>query len=287
MITAESVRSFEHQLVQSKTQATPLCHVVLGSGFGLALNQERENWKCLSEFSFEEISGLKTAHAPGHSGKFRIYQHIPSGKSALFQLGRLHGYEGNTPAGAVAPVLISKLCGIQSFLLTNAAGGLHSSYQVGDVMLIRDHVNLTGQNPLAGPNPTSPTGSPLGPRFPDMTTAYDPQWRKSLGKCLTQNSVRVHEGIYIGLLGPSYETPAEISLFKNWGIDAVGMSTVWETIALKHAGARVVGLSLISNAAAGLGDGAPLKHEDILETCRESADRIVSGIFDWIQNRES
>jgi purine-nucleoside phosphorylase len=283
MITAESVSKFQHQLTLSGAKDFPVCHVVLGSGFGMALDREIEGWQCLSEFSFENIPGLSTTHAPGHSGKFKLYQHKISQKTALFQLGRLHGYEGNTPAMAVAPVLLSKLSGIQSFLLTNAAGGLHPSYQVGDVMLIRDHVNLTGQNPLVGPNPTSPTGAPLGPRFPDMTTAYDSEWRKSLARNLTEKSVRVHEGLYIGLLGPSYETPAEISLFKSWGIDAVGMSTVWETIALKHAGARVAGLSLISNAAAGLGDGAPLKHEDVLEACREAAARIVRGVSSWIE----
>jgi purine-nucleoside phosphorylase len=174
--------------------------------------------------------------------------------------------------------MLSRAAGTRNFLLTNAAGGLRPWHQLGDVMLIRDHVNLTSQNPLVGTTPV---------RFPDMSGAYDREWRQSLMQKFKDVGLVVHEGIYLGLLGPSFETPAEIELFSKWGIDAVGMSTVWEAIALKDSGARFAALSLISNAAAGLGDGLPLEHEKILEVCRSSAERVVLAIAAWLESERA
>jgi purine-nucleoside phosphorylase len=144
-------------------------------------------------------------------------------------------------------------------------------------MLIRDHVNLTGGNPLVGLNPRGGGGRELGPRFPDLSALYDRGWRARLAGHCARTGLGVHEGVYLGLLGPSFETPAEVQLFSSWGLHAVGMSTVWEAIALGHSGARVAGLSLVSNLASGLAAGK-LDHATILDTCRRSAEKIVEAL---------
>jgi purine-nucleoside phosphorylase len=287
MLSAESVTAFQTCVRQLGPKHFPLFHLVLGSGFGEALGSVTpadwpKDWIVRGEFSFRDVAGLVAATAPDHRGKFRLYEHLPTGDSAVFQLGRLHGYEGLSARQAVSAAMVARLAGVENFVLTNAAGGLSSAYRPGDVMLLRDHVNLTGQNPLVGPNPSHDDGRPLGPRFPDLSGLYDAAWRVSLAESLRPRGLRVWEGTYLGLLGPSFETPAEIALFAAWGLHAVGMSTVWEAIALKHAGARIAALSLISNAACGLGDGAPLDHQTILATCRASAAQIVTGLLDWL-----
>src|SRR5262249_34664020 len=159
--------------------------------------------------------------------------------------------EGHEPSTVVQTVMVPRLSGVKSFVLTNAAGGLSLSMRPGDVMLIRDHVNLTGLNPLVGVNPQGLDGRPLGPRFPDLARLYDREWRARLLRICAAEGLGTHEGVYLGLLGPSFETPAEIQLFSSWGLHAVGMSTVWEAIALAHSGARVAGLSLVSNLGSG------------------------------------
>lgn len=256
---------------------------MLGSGFGAALNAWSTDhlWQPVGDLSFAEIEGLPVSTAPDHSGKFRFFQNQENGKTMVFQMGRIHGYEGHSAQTATMPVMISRLCGTPNFILTNAAGGLDLTYKPGDVMLLRDHVNLTGKNPLAGENPVC-NGEPIGPRFPDMTGAYDKALRSSLERNLSNHALKVHEGVYLGLLGPSFETPAEVQLFAQWGLQAVGMSTVWETIALRHSGARVAGMSLISNLGAGLTGDIALDHFKILDTCRSSASKIVHGILDTI-----
>jgi purine-nucleoside phosphorylase len=248
-------------------------HVVLGSGFGTALKDFA--WEECGELSFTDIPGFPPSTVPDHAGCYRFYK---KGKKVLsFQLGRLHGYEGHPAATVVRTVMAPRLAGVEGFLLTNASGGLAREYQAGDVMLIRDHVNLTGQNPLVGANPTGPDGKEIGPRFPDLCRLYDSEWRGKLGKYCRGQDLSVHEGTYLGILGPSFETPAEVQLFSSWGLSAVGMSTVWEAIALKHSGARLAGLSLISNPAAGMGEGT-LDHLQILETCRKSAVKIIRAV---------
>jgi purine-nucleoside phosphorylase len=210
-----------------------------------------------------------------HAGCYRFFR---KGAHAIsFQMGRLHGYEGHEPGAVVRTVMTPRLAGVKNFVLTNAAGGLSMAMKPGDVMVIRDHVNLTGLNPLVGVNPSGLDGKPLGPRFPDLAKLYDREWRTRLFQLCEKNGLGTHEGVYLGLLGPSFETPAEVQLFSSWGLHAVGMSTVWEAIALAHSGARLVGLSLISNLGSGLGAGT-LDHETILETCRTSAAGIVDAI---------
>ncbi len=251
----------------------PSHHVVLGSGYGAAL--AGFPWEHAGDLSFRDLPGFPASTVQDHAGSYRFFR---KGKHCIsFQMGRIHGYEGHPASQVVQPVMVPRLAGVKNFILTNAAGGLSAAHKPGDVMLIRDHVNLTGMNPLIGKNPVGVDGKELGPRFPDMANMYDREFRNRLRKTLLSQPIGLHEGVYLGLLGPSFETPAEIQLFSAWGLQAVGMSTVWEAIALAHSGARVAGLSLISNLGAGLGEGT-LDHNTILETCRVSAAAIVKGI---------
>jgi purine-nucleoside phosphorylase len=261
--------------LKSHSLATPEMHIVLGSGFGSAL--DAISWKMEAELSFREIEGFPSSTVPDHAGKFRFYSN--GKKIYCFQMGRIHGYEGHSAKTVASTVMAGRLAGVQNFLLTNASGGLSAAHHPGDIMLIRDQVNLTGQNPLMGENPSF-QNKELGPRFPDMSALYDPSWRVKLNKHCSNQGLRVHEGVYLGVLGPSFETPAEVQLFSSWGIGAVGMSTVWEAIALKHSGAKVAGISLISNLAAGMGEGN-LDHLKILETCRSSASKIIRSIEEF------
>lgn len=253
----------------------PALHCVLGSGIGAALNNFglSKGWRSVGEISFGKVPGLSPATVPEHAGVYRYYEW--SGGSApvslCLQVGRLHGYEGLTPREVVSTVLLPFEAGTQNFILTNAAGALTRKFKVGSVMLITDHVNLTGQNPLTGKN----LG---GPRFPDMKGAYDPSFSKLLEKALQSQKLKPNHGIYLGLPGPSFETPAEIRLFARWGLQAVGMSTVWECIALKHRGARVAGLSLISNWGSGLSKEV-LSHEDVVRASKISAHPILKAFF--------
>ncbi len=252
----------------------PILHVVLGSGFGTALSSF--SWRKVGDLSFTDFPGFPPSTVPDHAGSYRFYE--KDGRVVCFQMGRLHGYEGHSAAVVARTVMAPRLAGVKNFLLTNASGGLSPAFQPGDVMLIRDHVNLTGQNPLVGANPVDAQGKELGARFPDLCGLYDSEWRMRLGKFCRAQGLGVHEGNYLGVLGPSFETPAEVQLYGAWGMHAVGMSTVWEAIALKHSGARVVGLSLISNFGAGMSPGVALDHMQILETCRSSASRIMGAI---------
>lgn len=286
MAIQESVQKFTRAFQESGLREAPHFHLVLGSGFGSALEKTlgsaQAEWELLGELSFDKLPALRAATTPDHAGKYQFLRNREKGFGVIAQVGRLHGYEGIPAREIVNPVMIPRLAGVKRFFLTNAAGGLDRSYRSGDVMLIRDHVNFTGQNPLVGINPTGLDGADLGPRFPDLKELYESVSDGALRSSLEQTGLRVHEGIYLGLLGPSFETPAEIRLFAHWGLQAVGMSTVWESIALKHSGARVWGLSLISNLGCGLIEGETLDHLKIIETCRGSAEQIARGVMGWI-----
>lgn len=263
---------------------TPEFHFVLGSGLSSAFSQLQigKEWEEKPSLKFSDLPELIQSSAPGHTGLFRFFYHHKSKKSATFQVGRLHGYEGLDPQAVVQPVIQSLLAGTKNFILTNAAGSLNKSFKVGSVMLIEDHVNLTGKNPLIGPVPKDLEGKALGPRFPDMSATYDKDLLKSLRKACTKKKLKVHKGVYLGLLGPSYETPAEVRLFSKWGLGSVGMSTVWEAIALKHAGARLGGLSFISNMGCGL-DKKPLRHEDVEKIGKKISGQLVESLFLFLE----
>lgn len=260
----------------------PDIHIVLGSGFGESLNEiSKVDWQLMAKIHLKEIPEVSPPTVMDHSGQYLIFQNKKQGTLVQFQLGRLHGYEGHSPRSVIKPVMIPRLAGVKEFILTNAAGGMTPTMKPGDVMMIQDHVNLTGQNPLIGDNPTFNQKS-LGPRFPDLSKMYKNGRSEILYQSLQQKAeLGVHKGIYLGLLGPSFETPAEIQLFKQWGMGAVGMSTVWEAIALHHSGAQTTGLSLISNLAAGLSE-EELDHHLVLKTCRQSAHKIMEALFETL-----
>jgi purine-nucleoside phosphorylase len=183
--------------------------------------------------------------------------------------GRFHLYEGNDPGLVVAPVLLFRQLGAQLVILTNAAGGVNPAYGPGTLMVISDHLNLTGRTPLLGGN-----ADDLGPRFPDMTDVWNPRLRERLRAAAGVEGVALDEGIYAGLLGPSYETPAEVRMLRTLGADAVGMSTVLEAVAARWIGLEVCGVSLVTNAGAGY-SGQPLTHEEVLASGAEAGPRLA------------
>ncbi len=260
----------------------PSLHVVLGSGLASSLDdfektqlsKNESSWNLKATLSFSEVPGINPSTAPGHSASFKFYER--NGKTLSFQTGRLHGYEGNTPQAVVKPLMALCDLGVQKFILSNAAGSLQTHMKAGTVMLIDDQVNLTGLNPLTGTNDES-----KGPRFPDMSQCYSPRINQILKNNLIKNNVIVHHGIYIGVNGPCFETAAEVKLFSNWGMGAVGMSTVFEAIALRHRGSEVGGLSFLANMGTGLAEKAheKLSGEEVLEEGKKKAPLLLSSIF--------
>ena len=265
----------------------PSLHVVLGSGLGGVFSQSSEQKKDFSDWAevgtlpFNELPGLPKTSVEGHPGLFRYFRNAKTGRVVCFQCGRLHGYEGHSPRTVVTPVMSARMAGTQVFILTNAAGGLKKNFSVGSIMLISDHVNLTGTSPLVGSNPKNEEGRDLGPRFPDMSAVYDKKIAQELKQALVRNDLVANEGVYLGLMGPTYETPAEVALFASWGLGAVGMSTVWEAHALKHSGATIGGLSIISNMACGLMGDEALNHADVEAIGKKVATKLVSALFEY------
>ncbi len=275
--------TYYKNFLKKASPVTPSFHVVLGSGFGQALSGLSPEWILKDQILFSDIPNMISTTVADHKGSFVVYYNEKLNRAIQFQTGRIHGYEGHSAQTVVTPVMLARLAQIESFILTNAAGGLLPHMHAGDAMVITDHVNLTGQNPLIGTNPTSPlTQLEIGPRFTDMGNCYHKAWQSQIRKILNQLGHNTTEGVYLGLLGPSFETHAEVRLFASWGLGAVGMSTVWEAIALKHSGAKIAGISLISNLGAGLSSQS-LNHEDIVQTCRLSAHTIVQSIDRFIK----
>lgn len=263
----------------------PEIHFVLGSGFSpclksLSFKKTYTFWKPAPSLLFKNVKGLKEPTAPTHSGVYHYFVHKPTGKSLCFQSGRLHGYEGHTAREVAKTVLWPCLAGTRNFVLTNISGSLKDKIPPGDIIALRDHVNLTGQNPLVGGNPTNKKGKPIGPRFPNMQFLYNQKMTDKIIKSLRKRSLRVHREIYIGVLGPSLETPAEVDLFAKWGLSVVGMSTVWEAIALKHAGACVSAFSLVSNFACGKGN-VVISEKDMEKTVRLKAPEILKSFLEF------
>ncbi|MCY4512145.1 MAG: purine-nucleoside phosphorylase [Bdellovibrionales bacterium] len=261
----------------------PEIHFVLGSGFSAAVDKAKDSsiWEERLTLPFKEVPGLKIPTVESHSGLYRYFSHKPTGRVICFQCGRLHGYEGHSPKEVVQTVILPLQAGTKRFVLTNLAGGLKESLTVGSVVALTDHVNFTGQNPLVGPNPSDERGQPLGPRFPDMSDLYEEAMRRQVVRELLAEGLRVEEGIYIGVLGPNFETAAEVQLFARWGLSAVGMSTVWEALALRHAGVQLSAFSLISNPACGIEAGEKLDHESILEAVSFYSEKIIRSFFNY------
>jgi len=252
--------------VRARTHLVPEVGIVLGSGLGGLANELDDP----VAIPFDELPGWPVATAPGHVG--RLLLGMLAGRPVAMLQGRFHLYEGNAPGLVVQPVLLFKRLGAKILVLTNAAGGLDPAFGPGTLMVIRDHLNLTGQNPLIGANADS-----MGERFTDMTEAWSPRLRERLHAAGSAEGVDLAEGVYAGLVGPNYETPAEVRLYASLGGHAVGMSTVMECIAARWAGLEVCGVSLVTNAGAGY-TGEPLTHEEVLAAGAEAGPRLARVI---------
>lgn len=240
--------------LQKHYQQIPSLGFILGSGLGI-LADEIEN---PIKIQYDQIPHFPVSTVKGHAGQLVFGQ--LNGKEVVMMQGRFHYYEGYSFQEVTFPVRVMKQLGVETLIVTNAAGGINEQYTPGDFMLIADHINLMGGNPLIGPNVEQ-----FGERFPDMSEAYNHKLRE-LAKTIASNmEMKVQEGVYVGNTGPVYETPAEVKMARILGGDAVGMSTVPEVIAARHARLMVLGISCISNMAAGILD-EPLTHEEVIET---------------------
>lgn len=247
------------ECVRKKTDFTPKVAIVLGSGLG----DYAENIRVECEVSYGEIEGFPVSTVPGHAGKF-IFGYIDN-VPVVCMKGRVHYYEGYPVSNVVLPTRLMRLLGAEILFLTNAAGGVNTSFHAGDLMLIRDHIALFAPNPLIGPNIDE-----LGTRFPDMSTVYDIELQNVIRKAAKDNNIFLQEGVYAQLTGPSFESPADVRMMRILGSDAVGMSTVVEAIAANHMGMRICGISCISNLAAGMTSN-PLTHQEVQEAADMAA----------------
>uniref|UniRef100_UPI004055F265 purine-nucleoside phosphorylase n=1 Tax=Acetatifactor sp. TaxID=1872090 RepID=UPI004055F265 len=248
-----------YNCVRQKTQFVPKVAIVLGSGLGDYATQIQVE----AEVPYSEIDGFPVSTVPGHDGKF-IFGYIET-VPVVCMKGRVHYYEGYDITDVVLPTRLMKLLGAEILFLTNAAGGVNTSFHAGDLMLIKDHIAAFVPNPLIGPNIDE-----LGTRFPDMTHIYNMELQKIIRETAKKNDIYLQEGVYTQLTGPSYESPSEIRMLRTLGCDAVGMSTAVEAIAANHCGMKVCGISCISNLAAGMTD-TPLSHKEVQEAADEAA----------------
>jgi purine-nucleoside phosphorylase len=238
--------------------------VVLGSGLGIFA----ESLTDAVTIKYSDIPHLPQSTVVGHAGRFVVGK---CGNSLIgVMAGRLHYYEGYSLEEVTLPIRIASIAGVRNLIITNAAGGLNPEFQAGDFMVINDHINLLGNNPLCGKNDER-----FGPRFPDMTTAYYPPFRDLVLQQAAQANVPMRQGVYVAISGPSYETPAEIRMLRTLGADAVGMSTVPEVIVARHMGMRVLGISFISNLAAGITSEA-LNHEEVLKLSAQNSTKFAT-----------
>lgn len=241
---------------------TPSTGIVLGSGLGALVDA----MEVVTSIPYHEIPDFPQSTVEGHRGDLVLG--TLGDVSVAAMRGRVHLYEGYTPQQVVFPARVLVRLGALRLIVTNAAGGVNVDFNEREIMLITDHLNMTGTNPLVGANDEA-----LGPRFPDMSDPYDAEHRQLVRDVADELGQKLQEGVYAGLLGPSYETPAEIRMLQAIGADAVGMSTVLEVIAARHMGAQIVGLSCISNKAAGL-SAAPLSHDEV----KAAADAVQADL---------
>jgi len=258
--------------IQSIKNSCPKVGIILGSGLGAFV----ENIQSPTIIPYKDIPHFHETTVEGHEGRL-ILGKIHNIEIVVLQ-GRIHAYEGHDMDEIVYSTRLLSTLGIQSLILTNAAGGINPDFSPGELILIDDHINLTGKNPLIGPNINE-----LGPRFPDMTFAYDPKLKEIITSSAQKIGHNIKKGVYCALLGPTYETPAEIRMLKSIGSDMVGMSTVFECIAANHQGIKVAGLSCITNMAAGI-ENVKLKHEDIKIQALSAMDLFSKILMESIKN---
>jgi purine-nucleoside phosphorylase len=256
--------------IRKRVSLEPVVGVVLGSGLG-AFADRLEG---LTQIPYRDLPHMPSSAVQGHAGNL-CFGHV-KGVPVVCMQGRVHLYEGHPVVKVVQGARTMARMGVRCVLLTNAAGGLEPTWSAGDLMVVTDHLNLTGTSPLIGPNDDA-----IGPRFPDMSVAYDEGLRAALEGVAQRAGIALRRGIYAGLLGPSYETPAEVRMVRSLGAQAVGMSTVHEVIALRHMGVKVGALSCITNLAAGISPGL-LNHAEVEATARARKQELETLLEGWI-----
>ncbi|TCP69914.1 purine-nucleoside phosphorylase [Baia soyae] len=258
------------EFISSKTNQTYQFGLILGSGLG-DLADKVENKVTIK---YDEVPHFPVSTVEGHAGQLVLG--TLAGKQVIAMQGRFHFYEGYSQQDVTFPVRVMKALGVETVLVTNAAGGMNADFHAGDLMLITDHINMTGSNPLIGPN-----FAELGPRFPDMSTAYTPELVEVAKRVAADQGVTVQQGVYAGISGPTYMTPAELIMLRNMGGDAIGMSTVPEVIVARHAGMKVLGITCITDMA--IGEALePLTHEQVVEVANRTKPifmNLVQGIL--------
>ena len=260
-----------YKCVREKTDFVPDVAIVLGSGLG----EYAKQIDVVFELPYSEVEEFPVSTVPGHAGKF-IFGYV-EGVPVVCMKGRVHYYEGYPITDVVLPTRLMKLMGAKILFLTNAAGGVNTSFHAGDLMLIRDHIACFAPNPLIGPNIDE-----LGVRFPDMSRVYDRELQEIIRDTAKEQRVYLQEGVYAQLTGPSFESPADIRMMRVLGADAVGMSTVVEAIAANHMGMRICGVSCISNLAAGMTEN-PLTHEEVQEAADMAAPNFTSLVTESVK----
>ncbi|WP_048602215.1 purine-nucleoside phosphorylase [Rubeoparvulum massiliense] len=249
--------------IEGKVTLKPSVGLILGSGLGV-LAEEIQNPVIIP---YGEIPHFPVSTVEGHAGQLVIGE--LEGKNVIAMQGRFHYYEGYTQQEVTFPVYVMKALGVSHLFVTNACGGMNPHFAAGDLMIIADHINFTGNNPLIGPNHAE-----LGVRFPDMSQAYDPSLRKLAKAVAKHEGIKVQEGVYAAISGPSYMTPAELIMLRHLGGDTVGMSTVPEVIVANHAGMKVLGISCITDMAIGE-DLEPLTHEQVIAVANKTRPRFI------------
>lgn len=252
----------------------PEVAIVSGSGLAVDLGEPARG-----PLALEYFLPFSCHPVEGHPHELVVLEPVPD-RPVLYQRGRLHSYQGYSAFETVFPIRLAALLGVKVLILSNATGGLQPEQKPGDLVLIKDHINLTGLNPLRGQLPAD-----WGPRFPDMSNAYDPALRELTKRAAGRVGVPLTEGVYMGLAGPSYETPAEVRMLRQFGADVVGMSTVLEVIAARHMGLRCLAFSMVSNPAAGMTD-AVIDHNDVLVAARVAAANLQKILTELLRSPE-
>ena len=255
---------FAAKVILRKTNLRPRIALVLGSGLGAFADEFANS----TRIPYAKIPRFPRSTAIGHAG--RLVLGTVEGIAVAGMQGRVHLYEGYSAQQVAFPARVFGHMGIKAMIVTNAAGGINLSYSEGALVALRDHINLQGANPLIGPNDDR-----VGARFPDMTRAYDADFRRVVAEEAKKLKLKLHEGVYLALAGPNYETPAEIHAFRTLGADLVGMSTVPEVLAARHSGIRVLGISCVTNMAAGI-TGRALTAEEVFETGARVKNQFVA-----------
>lgn len=260
------------EFILTKTKFKPEIGLILGSGLGAIADQIED----AEYYNYSEIPNFPISTVEGHAGKLVIGNF--QGKQVVAMQGRFHFYEGYEMNDVTFPVRVMKLLGVKTLIVTNAAGAVNADFNPGDLMLITDHINLSGRNPLMGKNLDD-----FGPRFPDMSNAYDKDLRNKVKEIANNIGITLQEGVYAMFSGPTYETPAEVRMARILGGDAVGMSTAPEVVVANHCGLKVIGVSCMTNMAAGILD-QPLCHEEVMETSNKVKETFIKLMTNIIKN---